>query len=90
MELMPEGTGSLFLNLSVCRNLSVTPSLSNMRDAEAWLTYIGRSSSKRLLTRQIKMQKLNHCQRKKNDECMIKTIEHITHFKRVQMQRKDI
>lgn len=90
MELKPEGMGSLFLNLLVHRNLSVTSSLNNVREAEAWLTYIGRGSPKRLLTGQRKMQKLNHSQRKKNDECMIETPGHIIHFKRVQNRMKDI
>lgn len=65
MGLKPEGIGSLFLNLPVCRNVTVTSSLKNMREAEAWLTYIGLSSSKRLLIGQRKAQKLNHSQWKK-------------------------
>lgn len=90
MELKPEGIVSQFLNLLVCRNLSVTSSLNNMREAEAWLTYIGRSSSVRLLTGQRKMQKLNHSQKKKRNECMIKIPENIIRLKRMQNQRKDI
>lgn len=54
MELKPEGTECLLSNILVCRKVTVTSTLENMRKAEVWLTYIGLSSSKGLFVGQKK------------------------------------
>lgn len=67
MGLKPEDIGSLFVNPLVCRHVIIISRLKNVREAEAWLTYIRLSCSARLLIGWRKMQKLNHSQWK--NEC---------------------